>query len=70
MAHGRITDLADGHSYALPNDRRAYVASERYRVWANNRWYGGVLEIVSLGGHITLINLLDLEDYLCGVVPA
>lgn len=70
LAHGRISDLASGESYPLPNNRRAYIASERYRVWANNRWYGGVLEIVSLGGHITLINLLDLEDYLCGVVPA
>ncbi len=70
LAHGRISDMATGESYPLPSNRRAYIASERYRVWANNRWYGGVLEILSLAGHITLINLLDLEDYLTGVVPA
>jgi hypothetical protein len=70
LARGRITDLATGQNCPLPINERAYITSDRYRVWANNRWYGGVLEIVSLGGRVTLINLLDIEDYLCGVVPA
>ena len=70
LARGHITDLVTGNTYPLPSDRRAYIASEKYRVWANNRWYGGVLEIVCRGGATTLINLLDLEDYLCGVVPS
>jgi peptidoglycan hydrolase-like amidase len=70
LTHGSINDLTTGESFSLPTNRRAYIATDKYRIWANNRWYGGVLEILSLGGRITLINLLDLEDYLCGVVPA
>jgi hypothetical protein len=70
LTEGRIINPTSGESFLLPCDRRAYIASRTYRVWANNHWYGGVLEVLSLGGHITLINLLDLEDYLCSVVPA
>lgn len=70
LAHGCITDMASGTSFELPRDRRAYVAAADYRVWTNNRWYGGCLELVSLGNRITVINLLDLEDYLRGVVPS
>ncbi len=70
LAHGCITDMASGESYELPRDRRAYITAADYRVWTNNRWYGGALELICLGNRITVINLLDLEDYLRGVVPA
>lgn len=70
LQHGRITELASGKSYPLPHDRRSYITAADYRVWAHNHWYRGCLELVMRGDRITVINLLDLEDYLRGVVPA
>ena len=65
-----VTELATGKSYTLPTTQRAQLAAGDYRVWANNRWYRGSLEIVSFPHAVTLINVLDLEDYLPGVVPS
>lgn len=70
IAGGRITELGTGRSYQIPGDQRVHVTAQDYRVWANNRWYRGSLELINLGGRVTVINLLDLEDYLLGVVPS
>jgi len=70
LQHGYISELATGRSYKLPHDRRSYIASFDRQVWANNRWYNGCLELLVRGQRITVINLLDLEEYLGGVVPA
>jgi stage II sporulation protein D len=67
---GRITDLYTNSSYPLPSSRRSLIASIDHRIWAANRWYRGVLEIVNYGSSITVINVLDLEEYLLGVVPS
>lgn len=67
---GKITELGTGASSPLPFDRRAHISAPDYRVWANNRWWRGCLELISSSGGITLINLLDIEDYLLGVVPS
>lgn len=67
---GRIIEPAAGRSYTLPDDQRVHVTAQDYRIWANNRWYRGCLELVKLGNRTTVINLLDLEDYLLGVVPS
>lgn len=67
---GRITELASGHSIAFPTDRRTYITSPDYRVWTNKGWWRGCLEIVVVSGKLNVINLLDLEDYLLGCVPA
>jgi peptidoglycan hydrolase-like amidase len=70
LANGRITELATGRSFPMPSDRRAHISSQDYRVWTSNRWYRGCLELINFGNKITVINLLDLEDYLLGVVPS
>lgn len=67
---GKVTELGTGVSCPLPYDRRAHVSSPDYRVWTNNRWYRGCLELISLPGGITAVNLLDMEEYLLGVVPS
>ncbi len=73
VSPGRITELATGRSYPLPIDKRTQIASRdpygTYAVWANNRWWRGSLEFILTRG-VTTINLLDLEDYLQGVVPS
>ena len=67
---GRIVELGTNRSFALPGDRRAHISSIDRRVWANNRWYRGCLELINFGFGTTVINLLDLEEYLLGVVPS
>ncbi len=70
---GRITELATGRAVSLPLDKRTQIAARdmtgTYAVWANNRWWRGSLELILTRG-VTTINLLDLEDYLQGVVPS
>lgn len=70
VSGGRITELGSGKSYQIPGDQRVWITAKDYRIWANNRWYRGSLELINLGGSTTVINLLDLEDYLLGVVPS
>lgn len=69
---GRITEAATGRTFVLPEDRRAHLSSRDFRIWTNpnNRWYRGCMELISYGDKVTLINLLDMEDYLLGVVPS
>lgn len=69
VQNGRIVDAA-GHSYQMPTDQRVHVTSSDYRVWTSNRWYRGCLELINLGSRVTVVNLLDMEDYLLGVVPS
>lgn len=70
ISPGRITELGTGRSAALPYDQRCHIAAPDYRVWTVNRWWRGCLEIVNMPHYVTAINLLDLEEYLQGVVPS
>lgn len=74
ISGGKISECVTGRSFVLPNNERAQLASRDqhgcYTVWANNRWYRGSLELITYAHAETLINLLDLEDYLPGVVPS
>lgn len=70
LSNGRITEAATGVSYSLPADRRSIISSIDHRVWAGNRWYRGIIEVINYGRLVTIINLLDLEEYLLGVVPS
>lgn len=36
---------------------------------AKNRWYRGELRIINLNGKLNVINKLNIEDYIRGVVP-
>lgn len=70
LTPGRVTEYATGKWTSYPLDKRARIASRDYRVWANDRWYRGTLEVITMNGKVTVINLLDLENYLMGVVPS
>jgi peptidoglycan hydrolase-like amidase len=67
---GKMTELATGRTIALPRGQRAQIAARDFRVWANNRWWEGSLEIITVGNSVSVVNLLDLENYLKGVVPS
>jgi len=70
LSPGRITELATGQSFPLPFDKRATIAAPDYRILTNNKWWRGSLEVISFPNGITSCNVLDLEDYLRGVVPS
>ncbi len=70
ISNGCITEMGSGKKYQIPGDQRVHITAQDYRIWANNGWYRGSLELINLGGRVTVINLLDLEDYLLGVVPS
>jgi peptidoglycan hydrolase-like amidase len=70
ISGGKITELATGNSYPLPVGQRCILSASDYRIWANNRWYRGCIELIVFPHAVTVINLLDLEDYLPGVVPS
>jgi stage II sporulation protein D len=67
---GKMTELATGQTISLPREQRAQIAAQDFRIWANNRWWEGSLEIIPIGNSVTVVNLLDLENYLKGVVPS
>lgn len=70
LANGKITELGTNSSYVLPSTSRSHLVARDGRIWCNNRWYRGCLELINFGSRITVINLLDLEEYLLGVVPS
>lgn len=70
LSNGKVTELGTGRSVSLPWDQRSYISARDYRIWTNNRWYRGCLELINFGDRVSVINLLDLEDYLLGCVPA
>jgi stage II sporulation protein D len=70
FAPGRMTELATGHITALPLGQRWQISARDFRIWANSRWWEGTLEIIPIGNSVTVVNLLDLENYLKGVVPS
>jgi peptidoglycan hydrolase-like amidase len=70
LQNGKVVELGTGRNFPMPYDRRTHISAQDYRVWTGNRWYRGCLELVNFGNKVTVINLLDLEDYLLGVVPA
>lgn len=70
ISNGSIQPRGGGPAYPLPLGSRCYITSPDYRIWAGNRWYRGAVELVNYGRSVTVINILDLEQYLRGVVPA
>ncbi len=70
ISGGAIQELGTGRRFQMPTDRRVHISSKDYQVWTSNRWYRGCLELINFGNRTTVVNLLDLEDYLMGVVPS
>ncbi len=66
---GFVTNEETGASFRLPEDRRATVGAADHRINVNGAWYRGCLELINHGTTVTAINLLDLEEYLVGVLP-
>jgi stage II sporulation protein D len=49
--------------YIIPVDNNSLV-------YCDSRWYRGSLKLLAKGNYITVVNVVELEDYIKGVVPA
>ena len=56
--------------YSLDTNEVAIRPTENGFVSAKNKWYRGIFIIKNQNGLLTLINKLDIESYIQGVVPA
>ena len=59
-----------GKYYSLDADEIAVKPNDGVFVSAKNTWYRGIFIIKNINGLLVLINNLDIESYLRGVVPA
>ena len=60
----------DGKYYQIYSDNVVLKPASGGFVNAKNKWYRGYLMIQNRGQKLTVINNVDLEDYLKGVVPS
>ena len=66
----KITIKIAGKYYNLDSDEIAIRPNGDGFVSAKNRWYRGIFIVKNVNGSLVLINKLDIESYLRGVVPA
>ncbi len=66
----KILIKVSGKYYSLDTDEIAVRPESNGFVSAKNRWYRGIFIIKNRNGALTLINKLDIESYVQGVVPA
>ncbi len=59
-----------GKYYNLDSDEVAVRPAVNGFVSAKNKWYRGIFIIKNINGQLVLINKLEIEEYLRGVVPA
>ncbi len=59
-----------GKYYSLDTDEIAVRPEDNGFVSAKNKWYRGIFIVKNLNGSLVLINKLDMELYLRGVVPS
>lgn len=60
---GRYYDCSTNAIHIENPDHKGFLATKR-------RWYRGDIIIYNVGGKLTVVNSLPLEEYLLGVVPS
>lgn len=68
--HNLLSIRVRGEFYKINSDNVVVRTMEPGFVSAKNRWYRGVIMIQNKNGKLTVINNVDLEDYIKGVVPS
>ena len=60
----------DGTFYKIDSDNIVIKPLSEGYVCTKSKWYRGFLRVQNKGGKLTVINDVDIEDYIRGVVPA
>lgn len=71
-SNGRILHQSSGKNIKINYERTECsltVTTENNILYLNEKPYRGKIEIIPKSGKISIINVIDLEDYLCSVVP-
>src|SRR5574344_956728 len=68
--HNSIAIKIQGQYYNLSTDSVTLKPSGGGYISAKNRWYRGFFILNNRGGSLTVINKLDIESYIKGVVPS
>jgi len=65
-----IAVKVNGTYYTLPTDNLVIKTEPNAYLFAKKTWYKGFFRIVNTDGKLTVINEVDIENYIKGVVPA
>ena len=69
--YGSILSIKiNGHAFSLGTNYIEIVTAPGGFIFTKRSWYRGKLAIYNLGDNIIVVNDLDLESYLQGVVPS
>lgn len=66
----KISIKVDGKYFDLDTDYIVIKPAAGGFVSAKNKWYRGFLIVYNVGGSLNVINNIDIENYIKGVVPA
>lgn len=66
----KIAIKYDGKYYKIDSDNIVLRTLEEGFVSVKNKWYRGILMIQNKNGKLTIINNVDIEDYIKGVLPS
>ena len=65
-----IAVKSGNHFYSLGTSAIVLRPDKDGYVSTKGKWYHGILMVKNIGGKLTVINDIDLEDYIKGVVPS
>lgn len=66
----QIAVKSGGHFYSLGTDSIVLRPDSKGYVSTKGKWYHGKLMVKVINGNLTVINDIDLENYIKGVVPS
>ena len=66
----KIAIKIDGKYYKIDSDNIVIKADENSFLSTKNKWYRGIFIIQNKNHKLTLINDIDIDNYVKGVVPA
>ena len=66
----QIAVKSGGHFYSLGTDSIVLRPDSKGYVSTKGKWYHGKLMVKVVNGNLTVINDIDLENYIKGVVPS
>ncbi len=68
--HNKIAIKYEGKYYKIDSDNIVIKPDSEGFVSTKGKWYRGILMVQNKGGRLTVINNVEIEDYIKGVVPS
>ena len=68
--HNKIAIKYEGKYYKIDSDNIVIKPDSEGFVSTKGKWYRGILMVQNKSGRLTVINNVEIEDYIKGVVPS